>query len=307
MYKELYRMAVFAKVVENRSFSSAAQKLGLGKSVVSQHVRSLEEGLGIRLINRSTRSFSLTDDGERFFHHCVHMLETAEAALSTVSNRQMPVRGLLRITAPHNLGLNFVAGVVHRFRSRYPEINIDLALDDAIVNLIEEQVDIAIRVGPLRDSRNHFVRLCAYELIICAGKLFPKKRLPVEPSDLVNVPWIEVPRQSIGHRLKLLQANGTSKTVKLYPSVTTNSGLAAHALIRMGEGIGILPDYAVKPDLESGSLVRVLPKWRLPAGNISAVYPNAQLSPRARLFLNFAKSEFRSAFEKNPAQPLSSR
>jgi DNA-binding transcriptional LysR family regulator len=296
VYKELYRMAVYAKVVENRSFSAAASKLGLGRSVVSQHIRSLEEGLGVRLINRNTRSFSLTDEGDRFFQYCVHMLETAEAALNTINTKQTPVRGLLRITAPHNLGLSFVVGLIHRFRARHPEIEIDLALDDAIVNLIEEQVDIAIRVGPLRDSRHHYVRLCRNELIMCAGKAFPQNRLPAEPADLVNVPWVEVPRPSIGHRLTLVQANGSSKTIKVYPTITTNSGLAAQALVRMGEGIGILPDYAVAAEIETGSLLRVLPRWRLPSSSISAVFPNPQLSPRSRLFLTFAKSEFKTAF-----------
>ncbi|MGD9500882.1 MAG: LysR family transcriptional regulator [Methyloceanibacter sp.] len=289
-------MAVYAKVVENRSFSAAAKKLGLGRSVVSQHIRSLEDGLGVRLINRNTRSFSLTDDGDRFFQHCVHILETAEAALNTINSKQTPVRGLLRIAAPHNLGLSFVVDLIHRFRARHADIEIDLSLDDAIVNLIAEQVDIAIRVGPLRDSRHHFVRLCSYQLIVCAGKTFPRDRLPKEPADLVSVPWIEVPRQSIGHRLTLIQANGSSKTVKIYPNITTNSGLAAQALIRMGEGIGILPDYAIAEELRNGSLLRVLPKWRLPSSSISAVFPNPQLPPRSRLFLDFAKSEFKTAF-----------
>jgi DNA-binding transcriptional LysR family regulator len=296
MYKELYRMAIYAKVVDNRSFSAAAKRLGLGRSVVSQHIRSLENGLGVRLINRNTRSFSLTDDGDRFYRYCVHMLETAEAALTTVNSEQAPVRGLLRITAPHNLGLSFVVGLVHRFRALHPEIEIDLALDDAVVNLIAEQVDIAIRVGPLRDSRHHFVKLCSSQLVMCAGQTFPRDRLPRQPADLVNVPWVEVPRQSIGHRLTLFQANGSSKTVKVYPTITTNSGVAAQALIRMGEGIGILPDYAVAAEIKSGALKRVLPKWRLPSSSISAVFPNPQLPPRSRLFLDFARSEFKAAF-----------
>lgn len=131
---------------------------------------------------------------------------------------------------------------------------------------------------------------------MCAGKTFPRDRLPKEPADLVTVPWVEVPRQSIGHRLTLLQGNGSSKTVKIYPSITTNSGLAAQALIRMGEGIGILPDYAIAEELRSGSLLRVLPKWRLPSSSISAVFPNPQLPPRSRLFLAFAKAEFKAAF-----------
>jgi DNA-binding transcriptional LysR family regulator len=295
-------MAVFAKVVENRSFSAAAQRMGLGKSVVSQHIRSLEETLGVRLINRNTRSFSLTDDGDRFFHHCLQMLEMADAALSVVSTRQASVRGQLRISAPHNLGLTFLVGLIHRFRDRYPDIKIDLALDDAVVNLIDDQVDIAIRVGPLRDSSNCVVRLCSYELIMCAGKLFPKKQLPMEPAELVELPWIEVPRQSIGHRLKLVRADGARKTVQIYPSVTTNSGLAAQALIRMGDGIGILPNYAVLPDFKAGNLVRVLPSWGLPPGSISAVFPSTQLPHRARLFLDFAKVEFKSAFKRAAAE-----
>jgi DNA-binding transcriptional LysR family regulator len=220
----------------------------------------------------------------------------------TAQDRNRSERGQLRITAPHNLGLTFLVGLIHRFRDRYPEIKIDLALDDAVVNLIDDQVDIAIRVGPLRDSSNCVVRLCSYELIMCASKLFPKKQLPMEPAELVDLPWIEVPRQSIGHRLKLVRADGARKTVQIYPSVTTNSGLAAQALIRMGDGIGILPNYAVLPDFKAGNLVRVLPSCGLPPGSISAVFPSTQLPHRARLFLDFAKVEFKSAFKRASAE-----
>jgi DNA-binding transcriptional LysR family regulator len=296
LYKELYRMAIYARVVESRSFSAAALKLGLGKSVVSQHIKSLEERLGVRLINRNTRSFSLTDEGDKFFRHCVPMLETAESALNSVTTKQETVRGLIRVSAPHNLGLSFVVGVLSRFRARNPGIEFDLALDDVVVNLIEEQVDIAIRVGPLRDSRHHFVKLCNYELIMCAGRSFPKRQLPTNPDELVHAPWIEIPRQSIGHRLKLTHSGGASKTVKVYPSITTNSGVAAQAFIRMGDGIGILPNYAIRKEIESGDIVRVLPQWELPSGNISAVFSSSQVPPRTRLFLEFAKVEFKSAF-----------
>ena len=296
VYKELYRMAVFARVVENRSFSAAAQKLGLGKSVVSQHVRALEERLGVCLINRNTRSFSLTDEGARFHSHCVNMLETAELAFNSVNSSKEVARGLIRITAPQNLGLSFVVGLLHRFKATYPNIAIDLGLDDSVLNLIEDHVDIAIRVGPLRNSGHHVIKLSSYELVICAGRLFPKDRLPKSPEDLVTAPWVEIPRASIGQRVTFSRANGTTKTVKVYPSITTNSGVAAQAFIRAGDGIGILPNYAVREELKSGEIIRVLPDWKLPSGNISAVFPSSQLPPRSRLFLDFAKGDFKNAF-----------
>lgn len=296
MYKELYRMAIFARVAENRSFSATAKKLGLGKSVISQHVSALEQHLGVRLINRNARAFGLTQEGETFFQHCTQMLETAETALNVIGNSEESVRGLIRVTTPHNLGLCFVVDLVHRFRARYPETKVDLILDDAIVNLIEEQIDVAIRVGPLHDSRHQTVKLSSYELVVCAGRAFPQKLLPKRPEDLVDVPWIELPRQSIGHHLKLVKKNGMSKTVKTYPRVTTNSGLAAQTFIQLGDGIGILPDYAIRKELLSGEIIRVLPEWRLLSANISAVFPAGQVSRRLRLFLNFAKGEFKNAF-----------
>ena len=296
MFKELYRMALFTKIVENGSFSAAANQLGLGKSVVSQHVRALEERAGVRLINRSTRSFSLTTDGSLFYQHCLSMIENAEQAFNSVNPAGSDTTGILRLTAPHNLGLSFIVGLVHRFRDKYRNIEIDLSLDDSVLNLVQAQVDIAIRVGPLNDSAHHVVKLSGYELVLCAGKRFARNMLPATPEDLPALPWIELPRASIGHRLKLKNQSGATRTVKVSPVIRTNSGIAAQELIKAGDGIGILPDYSIRADLASGELLRVLPDWSLPSSNISAVFPSGQLSPRSRLFLDFAKAEFKRVF-----------
>jgi DNA-binding transcriptional LysR family regulator len=289
-------MAIYVRVVESRSFTTAAAKLGLGKSVISQHIRALEEGLGTRLIHRNTRSFRLTDDGDIFFNRCVVMLEAAEAAVEAIGSGETVQKGIIRITAPHNLGLMFVVGLVHRFRKVFPGIKVDLALDDAVVNIIEEQVDVAIRVGPLRDSTHRVVKLSSYELVLCAGRSFADGQLPKIPEDLVNVPWIELHRASIGNRVTLIHADGSTKTVKVYPQINTNSGLAAQAFIGLGEGIGILPNYAVRAEMKNGSLIRILPEWSLPSANISAVFASNRISARLRLFVEFAQSEFKTSF-----------
>jgi len=299
MLKDLYRMGVFAKVVEAGSFSGAAASLGLGKSAVSEQVRALEESIGVQLLARSTRALALTADGRRFYACCRQMLEAAEGASVDLDAQRREPSGRIRLSAPYNLGLTFLIEQLSRFRELYPKIDLDLVLDDSIANLIEQGLDLALRVGPLTDTRLHAVRLMHCRMIVCAAPPWVRGNfLPQAPEDLTKVAWVSISQLPHPERLVLVNASGTRRTVRLKAAVRTNGGTAARTFIVNGAGVGILPDYAVKDELESGALVRLLPEWHEEKERpISAIFPSrAQMPARVRVLLEFLKDAFQQHY-----------
>ncbi len=295
MIKDLYRMAIFAKVVERGSYSAASVALGLGKSVVSHHVQALERNLGIRLLNRSTRSLSLTEEGKRFYEPCLRIVHEAEAAHFDIDERKEQPRGTIRLTAPYNMGLTFLLPALRKFRELNPGVNFDLVLEDSIVNIVEEGFDLALRAGWLVDSRLHAVRLAPLEMIVCgAPEYFSKRAQPRQPEQLIDHPWISISQLPHPERITMQHRDGRRRTVRLRPSIKTNTGIAARELVLLGAGIGLLPDYAVKRELNAGRLVQVLPGWQFKKGVIAAVFPHRnQLAAKTRTLVEFLKSEFK--------------
>lgn len=297
--RNLYRMAIFARVVEAQSFSRAAAALGFGKSVISQHVLELERSVGVQLINRSPRSFALTDEGRRFYEGCARMTEQADVALTDIATQQTRPHGTIRLTASYNLGLTILISAIADFIEAYPEIRVDLTLDDAIVNVIEEGYDLAFRVGWLRDTSLYAVRMGPFRLILCASAGYlASHRMPAVPADLAEVRWVSITQLPHPDRLELENARGERRSIKVVARIKTNTGLAAREFILRGSAIGIVPDFAVQDALASGQLVRLLPGWSTREGAISAVFPHKELlPPRVRLLLDFLRGRFRTHFD----------
>lgn len=294
MLKDLYRMAVYAKVVEAGSFSAAASSLGLGKSVVSEHVSALERSFGVRLINRSTRSLTTTEEGRRFYARCRQMLDAAEGARLDLDDRRQRPTGTIRLTASYNLGLGFLIERLARFRVQQPELEIDLVLEDAVVNLIEEGFDLALRVGQLPGNRLHAAPLGRCEMrIYCAPAYLERHPRPREPDDLTAAPWISITQLPHPERLALQHRSGRRQTVRVRPAVRTNTGIAARSFIAEGVGIGLLPDYGARSLEATGALVRLLPEWREQDRPISAIFPTRDHMPlKTRTLLDFLRAEF---------------
>jgi len=299
MLKDLYRMAVFARVVEAGSFSAAAANLGLGKSAVSEQVRALEHRIGVQLLARSTRALALTADGRRFYARCRQMLEAAEGASVELDAQRQEPSGTIRLTAPYNLGLTFLIAQLSSFRALYPRIDLDVVLDDSIVNLIEAGFDLALRVGPLTDTGLHAIRLVRCRMVVCAAPAWVSSNfLPRNPEDLMKVPWVSISQLPHPERLVLANRNGARRTVRVRAAVRTNGGNAARSFIACGAGVGILPDYAIKDELATGALVRVLPEWYEEKERpISAIFPSrAQMPARVRVLLDFLKAAFQQHY-----------
>lgn len=294
MLKDLHRMAVFERVVEAGSFSQAAVGLRLGKSVVSEHVAALEKSLGVTLLIRSTRSLSLTDEGRAFYDRCHQMLEIARAAREDLAQDEHP-RGTIRLTCSHNLAVTFLIRMLAEFHDRYPQVVVDMVLEDALVNMIEQGFDLAIRVGVLSDTRMHAVPLGETSLVLCASREWLRRHPPVtRPEDLVDANWISISVLPHPDRIHLIHRDGRQQSLRFRTAARTSSALAAREFVREGIGISVLPDYSVRDDFAAGTLVRLLPEWREPTMRpVSVVYPRANQMPgRTRLLIDFLKTAF---------------
>ena len=296
--KHLHRMAIFARVVELGSFTKAAAALGLGKSVVSQHIMTLEQSLSVTLINRSPRSFSLTQEGRQFHEACLAMLSQAESAVEMLSDMKAKPTGTIKISASYNMALTFLIAELAKFSQQNPGIQFELVLDDAINNLIEDGFDFCLRVGWLKQTNLYAAKLTSFRMIPCASRRFLAGQPPLTtPDDLPRLPWAVITALSHPERLDLVGPQGERTSVRLKPVIRTNTGVAAREFVLSGQFAGFLPDYAVKRELESGELVRLLPDWSTPEGAISAVFPDKnRMSPRVRLLLDHLRVASRAHY-----------
>ena len=280
-------IAAFVRVVEGGSFSAAARHLKISKSAVSAHVQRLEERLGIRLLNRTTRRLSMTEAGAAYYRHCARILTEAEAAEQAASALQREPRGTLRISAPDSFGWMHVAPAVPDFLRRYPELSIDIALSSAHVNLVDEGLDLAIRIGVLEDSPLVVRKLALSRLVVCAAPAYLKKYgAPREPDELAKhnclcaslLPW--------GDQWRLVGKRGEAR-VAVGGSFRSNNAEMLRAAALDGIGIAVLPTWAVAELLHTGALRRVLDAWEPPASTIYAVYPGKKLmSMKVRAFVD---------------------
>jgi len=297
--KNLYRIGIFRKVVECGSFTRAAAELRLSKSVVSQHVKELETDLNVRLLNRSTRSVKATQEGLRLAEAAGEMLARIGGALQDLEHEHVQPTGLVRLTASHNFGAAYLVGAVLRFQRAHPKIEVELHSSDSILNIMETGHDVAFRIGWLRSSDMHALRICGFELLPCASPRHVDTYGPVRtPSDLAHRPWVSLTILPDFDRLVLTADDGEDATVAVTPVLRTNSGFTARRLVVGGHCAGLLPSYAIREDLAAGRLVRLLPGWRHRPGEIAAIYSHrTRMPPRLRAFLDFVKEDARRHLE----------
>lgn len=289
--------AVFVKVVQAGSFSAAAKQLGLPTSTVSTRVARLEKRLGLTLLQRTTRRLSLTEAGALYFQHAEtglgHMLE-AEAAVTAAAGE---AKGLLRVTAPADLGDAIYAGLISEIRCAHPQLNLELILTDRYVDLVAEGVDVAIRVGELRDST-----LVARRVGIACWASF------ASPDYLRSAPVLNKPQDLRQHHCLQFTAMGKdawtlsngqgSVTVPLAGQVIANHVGVIQSLALAGAGIALLPTYLHRAEAAAGKLVRVMPEWHARADPVHLVYPRQRfVPPKLRVFVEMAATFMRRWLE----------
>ena len=297
MQDQLYAMAVFAEVVEAGSFSGAGRRLGVSKSAVSKAVARLEDHLGTRLINRTTRKLSLTEAGLSFYEGCRRMLAEAEAAERAVTHLTDAPRGVLRVNAPMSFGVRHLSACLGAFMGRWPELEIDLTLEDRRADLIAEGYDVAVRIGVMPDSSLVAKRLGPNPRIICAAPAYLERRgVPQRPEALAEHDCLLYHYQTSGDswRLRARGGEGPGTSVRVRGRLKVNNGDSIREAALSGLGIAALPAFIVRDDLEAGRLVALLAEYDdVTDGGVYAVYPASRnLSPKVRVFIDFLLEHF---------------
>ncbi len=289
----LDEMAVFAEVVEAESFSGAARELGISKSAVSKQVGRLEDRLGVRLLNRTTRRLSLTEAGETFYQASRRVLDQAEAAETAVSSLAAAPRGHLKLNAPMSFGFLHLAKAIPLFHARYPQIVVDATLNDRFVDLVEEGYDLAIRIGEMRDSSLVARRLAPSRAVLCASPDYLARHgAPLRPEDLAGHDCLIYSNLDYRDEWRFAGPRGQS-AVKVQGPFHANNGDALCAVALAGLGIVRLPSFIVGEHLLAGRLVPLLCDRPLPAQGIYAVYPHSRnLSAKVRAFVDFLAEHF---------------
>jgi len=290
----LSEMAVFAKVVEVHGFSAAARVLGISKSAVSKHVAALEDRLGARLLNRTTRRLSLTAAGAIFYEHSARLLAEADAAEAAVTDLHTRPRGLLRVNAPMSFGILHLAPAIPGFTALYPDVQIELALNDRIVDLVDEGFDVAVRIARLPESSLVARRLAPSRGVLCgAPEYFRRHGVPHHPRDLQAHNCLRYTYRQAPPDEWWFRGPDGEVSVRVSGSLRANNGDALRAAALAGLGIAVLPSFIVGPDLAAGRLQAVLTDYDGAAASIYAVYPAGRHLPiKVRAFVDFLAARF---------------
>jgi DNA-binding transcriptional LysR family regulator len=287
-------MTIFVKVVDAGSFAAAARHFGMSAAMVSKHVQTLEEHLGARLLNRTTRRVSATEVGQHFYERCVRILSELEEAERAAGDLQTTPRGLLRVTAPVSFGTRQLAPAIADYLTLYPDVSIDLSLDDPYVDLLARRFDLAIRLGALVDSSLIARKLSSLAMVVCASPGYLEKYgTPREPRDLVFhncLVYTYAKPQSVW---TFVDQNGEQNVIRISGRFLATSGDALLALVLRGAGIMLAPDYLVEDELKAGRLIRLLPDYSTAETPVHAVYPHSHnLSAKTRTFIDFLATRF---------------
>lgn len=286
--EDLERMAIFARVVEEKSFSAAARRLNLSKSLVSKQISQLEKSIGARLLNRTTRALSLTDAGAIFYEHCARIVEVQEEAKLAVGRLQTTPRGILRISAPVAFGRLHVASALPAFLTAHPELKIDMVTTDRFVDLAEEGYDVVVRIVG-EPSPNVVARMLApvHRRICATPDYFVRHGVPQTPKDLESHNCLTYTYFNPQDPWRLRGPEG-EVSVRASGDLRLNDDDALAEAVRHGLGVALLPTFLIGKDLQSGGLQSVLSDYVPVERHIYAVYlANRHLSAKVRAFIDY--------------------
>ncbi len=291
---KLLSMQVFVKVVEQGSFARAAERLEISTSAASRHVNELEAALGTRLLHRTTRRLSLTESGQAYFERCVQLLADIEETERLVSSTATHPTGTIKLTCSITFGVRRLAPAIGAFQSQYPAVRFDCSLSDRFIDLVEEGLDLAIRIGNLGATNMVARKIGEARLIVCAAPSYLKKHgTPQHPEDLTAHNCFTYEYVASKNLWRFKAKDGTEINAHIGGSVHANNGEMLSSIAAEGVGIVIEPDFIVGPLIESGRLVPILQDFDAPRSGIYAVYPSRRhLSGKVRAFVDFLAAHF---------------
>lgn len=297
-------MEVFVRVAELKGFSEAARRLGQSKSSVSKHVSALENHLGVRLLNRTTRRLSLTEAGVAYYDWCRRIAADMEAAEDSVTRLHAGPCGNLKVNAPMSFGRLHLAAVIPEFMERHPQVTVEMFMDDRVVDLIEEGFDLAVRISRLADSSLIARRIASSRSVVCASPDYLAKHgAPRTPADLAQHNCLIYSYSPQGDRWRFSGPDG-EYTVRVSGNFWANNGDALHTAALAGLGVLSSPSFIIGEDLRAGRLKTVLEDCRQPDLTIHAVYPHQRhMTAKLRVFVDYLIEKFAASPSWDDLEP----
>lgn len=270
---------MFRRVVEAKSFSAVARETGLSQPTISKHISALEKHLEVKLLTRSTRQITVTEAGKKYYRHCLRILDELSEAEASVGKQQSELAGTLRINVPVSFGRRTMLPILWSFMEQYPEINLDIMLDDHYVDLVKEGIDLAIRVGPLFDSSLVARKLGCYQRVAVASQSYLNEYgEPQAIEELKQHSCIVFSLLTTVNNWQFYK-NGELKKIQVKGRVTTTSPDAMLEAAIEGFGIAVAPTWLVQESIDNGSLKVILNNYTPTAMELNAIYPERQYVP----------------------------
>jgi DNA-binding transcriptional LysR family regulator len=286
-------MQVFCTVVDKGSFVGAAEPLDMSKAAISRYVSGLEERLGVRLLHRTTRRLSLTDEGRQFYLQAREVLAMMDEAEAAVSSASPEASGVLRVNAPVSFGVLHLAPVWADFMKSYPKVELEISLSDRLVDLVDEGIDIAVRIARMENSSLVGRRLASTRMCLCASPAYLSSHPPIrELSDVADHGAVAYSNFASGNDWQFEGPHGT-ETVTTRSVVRCNNGDTCREITLAGGGVSLQPSFMVAEDLRRGDLIEILPEFRSVELGIYAVYPTRKHLPaKVRALITFLSERF---------------
>ena len=290
---QLENMRVFVRIIEAGGIGKASEQLGLAKSGISRRLVALENHLGTRLINRTTRRTSLTDAGREYYEAAVKLIADVAELDAVTADTESSLEGVLRLAAPLSFGLSHLSAAIDDFAREQPGLSFNIDFSDRLVNLVEQGVDLAIRITDLKDSTLRARRICPIRLVLCASPAYLDERgTPRSPEDLKSHEFL-VYDIGGGTAIRMQDEQGNERVIHASGRMLANNGDFLRDMALAGHGVVMLPTFIVWHSLATGELVPLLENYTPPRLHAWAVYPQTRyLSRRARLFIDFLVDRF---------------
>lgn len=289
----LTSLTVFGRVVECGGFSAAARRLNMSVTMVGNHVQSLEDRLGVRLLNRTTRKVSLTETGKYYYERSVQILADLEEADRAAGALSSTPRGTLRVYTSTHI-IRFLLPAISEYLALYPSVSLDLDIGERMIDMIEDGYDLAIRTVPPPDSTLVVRRLTPWRHILCCSPAYLESHpMPESPTDVATHNCLQYAYYPYGDEWRFQGPDGEQHSVKIGGNVVSNSAETLRYLTMNAQGIFLAPSFVVFEDLAEGRLVRMMPDYKPVEFSINAIYPNrSHLPTKVRLFIDLLVERF---------------
>jgi len=286
----LNEMEIFYSVVELGSFSKAADQLGVSKSFISKKINVLESHLRCKLLIRSTRKLSLTDEGENFYQHCAKVIEAAKKGYALIDEMRGTPAGRLKISAPPTFARYILPKIVKEYLTLYKDVSIDLDCSSHFIDLIKKGFDLALRSGKMESSNLISQKIAAVEMILCASQGYLKKHdTPKIPTDLEKHPFALYALSKNAREIKLTKEHQQT-TIIVHGPITVNQIEVSKQFVLEGICLATLPKFMIEEELKTGLITKCLPDYSLPKSELYAIYPERKfLPPKVKSFITLLK------------------